>query len=645
MIFECEVCHLPMDRERIHYGGLSCYSCRAFFRRKTQKNDLTSCKLKQECKISYIERKSCPPCRYEKCKSAGMRSSLVLNEKEKHQRFKKHKKEEDNSDEDENDFEVNENVNKSIKRVIPDQEINKKRKRQITSEYTYPGPSKQTSFLHTKSWETFIVSDSESEHELDNHWPEVIENLIEENPEEGCFLDPETGLMVNPSDQYNLGSNGIKEMENGILDQFQSENMSVKNNLCTNSGSSTSRRCSVIIGKSNEIPVKERRKKFIFSDDNQIMKYVHKKFGVAAVKEQSSIIDARIENCIKRSSVLNYTDKNEHQHVHHLEHRVQHPYEYPTEHPNEMCRQETLGLQENLQNFQHWVYNRNSVIVKQILTEENIISARLDEVDDEHEDFENDAQHIEVISSLTVKEIKNLYTMEEDAFFKNMTNSFHENFKSINFGPKIIGNYIDFCKKPKTIPADYLLETNKVTRERLLNCICSIEDMAFLPTSCQFNLLKKNIPVAETLLHIVAFNLKYKKDHQDFWLGEKDWEQWKARPSGIEWELLPTLLSYLPLPDALKRSLNKAMTFCFKPILQDPHVLAVLIMMIIFSQDKSESDPEVSNLMSQYMTMLRRHLTNTMCEDLEEVLAYLANCLVVLPALLEENYDALVEIL
>ena len=74
-------------------------------------------------------------------------------------------------------------------------------------------------------------------------------------------------------------------------------------------------------------------------------------------------------------------------------------------------------------------------------------------------------------------------------------------------------------------------------------------------------------------------------------------------------------------------------------------MLAVLIMMIIFSQDQSESDPEVSNLMSQYMTMLRRHLTNTICEDLEEVLAYLANCLVVLPALLEENYDALVEIL
>ncbi len=28
----CSVCKLPTHKTRIHYGGVSCYSCRAFFR-------------------------------------------------------------------------------------------------------------------------------------------------------------------------------------------------------------------------------------------------------------------------------------------------------------------------------------------------------------------------------------------------------------------------------------------------------------------------------------------------------------------------------------------------------------------------------------------------------------------------------------
>jgi hypothetical protein len=28
----CGVCELPTPKTRVHYGGVSCYSCRAFFR-------------------------------------------------------------------------------------------------------------------------------------------------------------------------------------------------------------------------------------------------------------------------------------------------------------------------------------------------------------------------------------------------------------------------------------------------------------------------------------------------------------------------------------------------------------------------------------------------------------------------------------
>jgi hypothetical protein len=29
---KCSVCDLPMIKERVHYGAVTCYSCRAFFR-------------------------------------------------------------------------------------------------------------------------------------------------------------------------------------------------------------------------------------------------------------------------------------------------------------------------------------------------------------------------------------------------------------------------------------------------------------------------------------------------------------------------------------------------------------------------------------------------------------------------------------
>ena len=28
----CGICELPTPKARVHYGGVSCYSCRAFFR-------------------------------------------------------------------------------------------------------------------------------------------------------------------------------------------------------------------------------------------------------------------------------------------------------------------------------------------------------------------------------------------------------------------------------------------------------------------------------------------------------------------------------------------------------------------------------------------------------------------------------------
>ena len=96
----------------------------------------------------------------------------------------------------------------------------------------------------------------------------------------------------------------------------------------------------------------------------------------------------------------------------------------------------------------------------------------------------------------------------------------------------------------------------------------------------------------------------------------------------------------LPIPDAIKRALGNTMEFCFKPILNDHSVLAMMFLMVIFSQDDAGFDPEVASMLSQYWTMLRRHLTNLMGGDTEETIAYLSNCLDKLPSLLQDNSEA-----
>jgi len=88
-IIECLVCGQPMTKSRLHYGGVSCYSCRAFFRRNAGKMERSDCKESNQCVITFSDRKACASCRYRKCLSAGMIPQLVLTEEAKKQRFKK----------------------------------------------------------------------------------------------------------------------------------------------------------------------------------------------------------------------------------------------------------------------------------------------------------------------------------------------------------------------------------------------------------------------------------------------------------------------------------------------------------------------------------------------------------------------------
>jgi len=89
---KCKVCNEPAAKH-VHYGAMTCFSCRAFFRRSIQNKTAATyvCRRSRNCEINLRTRKNCQFCRYAKCISAGMKPSWVLSEDERQRRFRKNR--------------------------------------------------------------------------------------------------------------------------------------------------------------------------------------------------------------------------------------------------------------------------------------------------------------------------------------------------------------------------------------------------------------------------------------------------------------------------------------------------------------------------------------------------------------------------
>ena len=85
LIHDCDVCKAPAP-DHFHFGGRTCYSCRAFFRRtveRVQRKGLKRCKAGTgDCVVSQ-DAKSCIHCRYTKCINIGMKPELLKGKRKK----------------------------------------------------------------------------------------------------------------------------------------------------------------------------------------------------------------------------------------------------------------------------------------------------------------------------------------------------------------------------------------------------------------------------------------------------------------------------------------------------------------------------------------------------------------------------------
>merc|ERR1712106_279139 len=84
----CKVCGEKAGKHS-YYGGEVCPSCRAFFRRSVQSgyNATYCCVRDGSCQVTLKTRKNCQFCRYKLCLACGMKTTWVLTEEERKQKF------------------------------------------------------------------------------------------------------------------------------------------------------------------------------------------------------------------------------------------------------------------------------------------------------------------------------------------------------------------------------------------------------------------------------------------------------------------------------------------------------------------------------------------------------------------------------
>ncbi|CAF1200664.1 unnamed protein product [Adineta steineri] len=106
----------------IHFGGNSCESCKAFFRRSVQCNRHQNykCSNNEQCPVNIVTRKVCQYCRYIKCTAIGMKPKWVLTDQERAEKYGSRRKRFRDSRTVDEDPEIYKHLTKDEKTLIED---------------------------------------------------------------------------------------------------------------------------------------------------------------------------------------------------------------------------------------------------------------------------------------------------------------------------------------------------------------------------------------------------------------------------------------------------------------------------------------------------------------------------------------------
>lgn len=120
----CKVCGEKAGKHS-YYGGQVCPSCRAFFRRSVQSgyNSTYFCVKEGQCEVTLKTRKNCQYCRYKLCEEAGMKTSWVLTDEERKQKFEGRGKRKSGSEEKEDKSEMDQASTAGSKLIMSEEEM------------------------------------------------------------------------------------------------------------------------------------------------------------------------------------------------------------------------------------------------------------------------------------------------------------------------------------------------------------------------------------------------------------------------------------------------------------------------------------------------------------------------------------------
>ncbi|PAV78499.1 hypothetical protein WR25_09554 [Diploscapter pachys] len=80
----CKVC--GDENGKVHYGIVTCFGCKGFFRRTVKRQIEYTCRKSGNCTVDKLERNACRHCRYKKCLEVGMDPKAVRPDRDSTQR-------------------------------------------------------------------------------------------------------------------------------------------------------------------------------------------------------------------------------------------------------------------------------------------------------------------------------------------------------------------------------------------------------------------------------------------------------------------------------------------------------------------------------------------------------------------------------
>ena len=196
---------------------------------------------------------------------------------------------------------------------------------------------------------------------------------------------------------------------------------------------------------------------------------------------------------------------------------------------------------------------------------------------------EVDKMLLQTLNSIDIKQLENMYTIEEKSYIQFMGKKFQEKWCQVNIGPEVMSSYIAWCKNQGPLSQEMFAVVSRATSERFSRMVESTEEFQDLNIHDKFSLLKSNLKYCDTLTMIRKLSfLNPKDDYFNSW-GTEDKVMWDESGMTLQPDTMTNILKEMPFPLNLKQQFISLLVECKLPILSDQHVFSMVVAILIFS--------------------------------------------------------------